>query len=154
MGKLPECADMEPYGRFPAMELVDEANEVWETQEDWGADLPGGARPRRLRIRKGYRTDGASIPRAAWSVVGHPLSGSLLRAGLAHDALYSSHLLSKAQADKVLYDMVRESGTAWWKSQAIWLAVSEFGGPAWRDKSRKTMAALISLCVPPLAKKP
>jgi hypothetical protein len=154
MGKLLECEDAGPCERYPAMELVDEENEVWELKEPWCVDLPGGNRPRRLRIQKGYRTDGASIPRAAWCAVGHPLCSSLLRPGLAHDALYSAHLLSKAQSDKVLYDMVLAGGANWLKARAIWSAVSMFGGPSWRDKNRKAMAQLVGLCLLPLAKKP
>src|SRR5882762_321050 len=43
---------------------------------------PGGLQ---WKARKGYSTDGASIPRAFWTVVGAPFEGNYRNAAVIHD---------------------------------------------------------------------
>lgn len=38
-------------------------------------------------VPRGFRCDGASIPRILWPIVGHPLDGGPLRAAIVHDWL-------------------------------------------------------------------
>lgn len=129
---------------YPSMELFDAAMDVWELSEDWHCDIPGKERYR-LHIKKGYRTDGASIPRFAWTIVGHPLKGYLLRGALCHDGLYESKLLTKKRSDLALYDIIRLDGSGWWAGNTIYSSVAQFGGKAWRARGSKVMSALVSL---------
>ncbi|MCU7841914.1 MAG: DUF1353 domain-containing protein [Candidatus Thiodiazotropha sp. (ex Troendleina suluensis)] len=46
---------------------------------------------RALIVPAGYITDGASIPRFAWSIVGGPMSRPYLYAALPHDFRYEVH---------------------------------------------------------------
>ena len=41
-----------------------------------------------VRVRPGFRTDGASIPRLLWRVFGSPYDPDIFAAAIAHDALY------------------------------------------------------------------
>ena len=42
-------------------------------------------------VPKGYITDGASIPKIAWSIVGSPYSRPYLYAAIVHDFRYEAH---------------------------------------------------------------
>ena len=59
----------------------------------------------RITITKGYGTDGASIPKAAWSIIGHPWQ-AYLPAAIPHDALYNSELLPRFAADLCFHDLM------------------------------------------------
>ncbi len=87
-------------------------------------------------IPKGFKFDGASIPRFAWSVVGHPFSGKLVRGAMVHDWLYrtgsSGH---RAIADAVFLHLLKEDKVAVWRRWVIYLSVRFFGRYSYREKS-------------------
>ena len=48
-----------------------------------------------VRVRPGFRTDGASIPRLLWRVFGSPYDPDIFAAAIAHDALYRGEILPR-----------------------------------------------------------
>ncbi|MEW8494247.1 MAG: DUF1353 domain-containing protein [Candidatus Thiodiazotropha taylori] len=56
-------------------------NEYWQITPDG----------KKLVVPAGYITDGASIPRFAWSIVGGPMSRPYIYAALPHDFRYEVH---------------------------------------------------------------
>ena len=85
-----------------------------------------------LSIDAGYTCDGASIPSILWPLLGHPLSSSNLPAALIHDALYATHLLSRAESDRILRDKLIDTGKNRIAAYTIWTGVRMFGFIAWR----------------------
>jgi hypothetical protein len=80
-------------------------------------------------IRTGFVSDGASIPRWLWSLVGGPLSGRYRRAALLHDWLY--HLIREGiismswwTADRLFEDAMRADGVPAAKAFAFRHAVT------------------------------
>ena len=86
-------------------------------------------------IKRGYRrkfvSDGGSIPKIAWSVIGHPLEMPGLQCYLAHDAEYSAELFDRAECDRRLRDGLKLAGVGLIKRNAIYLAVRAGGWAVW-----------------------
>lgn len=82
-----------------------------------------------VTVPSGFQTDGASIPRFLWSVIGHPMTVKYIRAAIVHDYLYS--LGEKTTGDKIFYDLLLEDRTNKYLAWIMYQAVKHFGGKAW-----------------------
>jgi hypothetical protein len=153
VGKIIERPDDCECDKYPAMELVDPVKDLWELQEDWCVDLPGDRRLR-IYVARGYVTDGASIPRLVWPLIGHPLSGKLLQAALAHDALYSIRVLRRSTADRALRDLALANGYHPVKAALVYYSVRAAGRKAWRTRDPAGMGRKVAVCaIQPVAKR-
>ncbi len=94
-------------------------------------------------IPKGFRHDGASIPRLVWSLSGLRPDGLLRAAALLHDALYRyggrlprgwgpEVLFSRKEADAAFYGLMIEAGVPKWRAWMAWRAVRLFGRWSWK----------------------
>lgn len=90
--------------------------------------LPDG---RTLTVKSGFDFDGVSVPRAFWSSTYHPFHHRTIAAGLAHDALYASELLPRAEADAIFRDLLANWGVSWYTRNKMWIAVRVAGGGVW-----------------------
>ena len=84
-----------------------------------------------VTVRAGFRYDGASVPRFFWRAIGAPYDGAYFPAALLHDALYASELLPRTMCDRLFLAYMKQLGVAWWRRNAMWLAVRWFGGAVW-----------------------
>lgn len=87
-------------------------------------------------VPAGFVTDMASIPRAMWSVIGHP-ADKYAPAAVLHDWLYTSHLVSRAQADELFREAMAVLGVGRVRRSVMWAAVRVFGGRRWGKTSGK-----------------
>jgi hypothetical protein len=94
-----------------------------------------------VAIKASFRTDGASIPRLFWRVIGHPFQGDYLGPAVVHDALYQSEALTRAQADCLLYDLLLANGVGRCRAWTIYRAVRMFGWSAWNDRNDAAVEA-------------
>lgn len=62
-------------------------------------------------VKKGFVSDGASIPQVFWSLLGHPLSGEYLESAILHDALARSGMYSPRDADDIMHEAMVAQGT-------------------------------------------
>lgn len=112
--------------------------------KDVKVNLPGkGA----LRIKAGFRFDGASIPRLFWSTTYHPFHHRVIIAALVHDALYASEIFERSEADNVFRLILEKWGVPWWDRNKMWVAVRTFGGSVWKshtEESIKTARKFVS----------
>lgn len=88
-----------------------------------------------VTIKKGLMTDGASIPRLFWSIIGCPLSGKYVGSALIHDGLYGSHALNKEESDKLFLEMMQHNNVGYIKRNLMYLAVKYGGKHAYYDKT-------------------
>ena len=82
---------------------------------------------RRHRIPGDFETDGCSIPRFFWRLIGHPMDEKYIAAAVIHDALWRQALAGEqtfSYANWVFRDALRSSGVWWWRRTAMWLAVT------------------------------
>lgn len=85
----------------------------------------------KLTVKAGYRTDGTSIPRAAWPVVGHPWDRHL-PAAIVHDILYETRFLPRTVSDRCFLDLLSVLPLPARRRWSLYSAVRAFGGPAYR----------------------
>ncbi|MBR1951470.1 MAG: DUF1353 domain-containing protein [Lentisphaeria bacterium] len=90
---------------------------------------------RRLRVPKGFRSDGASVPRIFWRLVFPSSDTKALRAAFCHDFIYRTHPAgwTKEEADQMFYDILVRDGVPRWRAWIAYQGVKWFGGWAWRD---------------------
>jgi hypothetical protein len=82
----------------------------------------------KFTIKKGYITDGASIPPIFEPIVGNRFQGEVLSCAVFHDILYETELYSRHCADNNFKYLMRKNGVSWLKRNLFWLAVRLFGG--------------------------
>lgn len=88
-----------------------------------------------VTIKKGLTTDGASIPRLFWTIIGCPLSGKYVGSALIHDGLYGSHALSKEESDILFLEMMAANKVGFIKRNLMYLAVKIGGKSAYYGKT-------------------
>jgi hypothetical protein len=92
-----------------------------------------------VAVKSDFVTDGASIPKVFWSVVGNPLENDLLKPAIIHDGLYNLMQLKRLECDKLLREMLLFNGTSKMKAYFIYYAVRLFGGSHWRKDTTDMM---------------
>ena len=93
-------------------------------------DFPVATSRGTIVIPEGFVTDGLSIPRFAWAIVG-PATGKAFVAGLLHDYLYSKaspHDFTRKVADDLFLEMMFNLGIGF-RRNVIYAAVRAAG---WR----------------------
>lgn len=86
-----------------------------------------------VTVKSGFTTDGASIPKIFWSIIGNPLENDLLKPAIIHDGLYTLMKISRLECDKMLKDMLLFNGVSKIKAFFIYYAVRLFGGSHWKS---------------------
>ena len=106
----------------------------WQLAFDWSVpfELPDGRRGR-VTVYAGFVTDGASVPRMAWFLAGHPMESPRIVAALAHDWLYASHATDRKTADEIYAAILRAVGRASWRVAVEYAALRRFGESAWHE---------------------
>ncbi len=99
-----------------------------------------------IRVPKGFVTDLASTPRIVWSV--YPPFGNYLTASILHDYLYWRQSCTKDQADKILYQTMRDGGASQTTQTLFIDALGAAGGAAWRSNAEEVSQHLIRV-IPP-----
>jgi hypothetical protein len=87
-----------------------------------------------ILVPAGFITDFASIPRFFWRLL--PPTGKYGKAAVIHDYIYRtpSVNLTRAQADTVFRDAMKDLGVGWWTRTAMFRAVRLFGGGAYEPR--------------------
>ncbi|WNJ97382.1 DUF1353 domain-containing protein [Vibrio ruber] len=104
-------------------------DEAYEVAEDFGIVNQGIS----IRVPKFFQYDGASVPSAAYSIIGTPFNPRFMTAAVVHDWLYYTHLLSRSDADQLFYELLRESGVKKIKAILMREAVEAFGHFYWEN---------------------
>lgn len=124
----------------PVMSPVPRLGKYWELVAPLEVLLPEAAEgPSAVRVRPGFRTDGASIPRYLWWLIGHPMHAPFVRGAVVHDFYYRTATIERAVADAILRAMLIEDGVSAIRAGVMYYAVRAFGGLHWR-KQRKGAA--------------
>ncbi len=81
---------------------------------------------------KGFISDGASIPRAFWSIVGGPLDGPYRGPALVHDRYCETQSAPSHDVHRMFYLACRAAGVGAVKAKILYAAV-RIGGPRWGE---------------------
>jgi len=87
-----------------------------------------------LTANEGFSTDGASIPRALWTVIGSPFTGKYVQAAVIHDVGCVSHKYSWQITDRMFYSAMLDSGVSESQAKLLYWGVL-VGGPRWETES-------------------
>lgn len=143
------CRFLDVFPKMPSMTPPD-ANAIGSERELWTLDcnylgplIDGKA----TLILRGFKTDGISIPRVAWSVIGNPFSMPMLAYALPHDGEYAAELVPQKEADgRFLQGMSEDGRIGWVKRNAVWTAVRSFGWSVWRKHDEASIAESRNYC--------
>jgi len=93
---------------------------------------------------KGTVTDGASIPRFFWRLIGPPMTGRYRKAAIIHDAGYTGSLVwtqfhkkktyTRKEVDALFLRLMKALGVSWWRRRLMYWAVRWFGGRHWTKR--------------------
>jgi hypothetical protein len=75
----------------------------------------------------GSRVDGASIPRAFWTIMGGPFEGKYRNASVLHDVAYDEQKVSPEAADLMFYNAMRCSGVGAVKAKTMYYSLRRHG---------------------------
>jgi len=89
-----------------------------------------------INVPKGFVTDGASIPRACWSIIGSPFTGKYKRAAMVHDWLYHELTTTRIYADRIFLEIMQERKVSLWKRLSMYRAVRTFGWIPWNRQKK------------------
>ncbi len=94
----------------------------------------------RVDVPRGFVTDGASIPRLLWPLIGHPLSGEFLQAAIVHDLLCHHAFLLKSYEHRVMADafffwLLAQLHVPYWKQALMYVAVRLWGRWTYEPRS-------------------
>jgi hypothetical protein len=116
----------------------------WRLAEDYLGPLIGGYATLTL---EGFPTDGGSIPRAAWRIVGHPWQLPCLAYFIPHDSDYAARLWHRNVADtRLLQGMNLDGHVVAVKRLAVYRAVRDFGGIPWARHTEAGIAEARRFC--------
>ena len=76
-----------------------------------------------VNVPTGFRTDGASIPRFFWRLIGPPLRGPYARAAVIHDYLCSQFGYNRKRADEMFLEALHLCGVGRVKSVLMFVGV-------------------------------
>ncbi|MSO99611.1 MAG: DUF1353 domain-containing protein [Acetobacteraceae bacterium] len=97
------------------------------------ADIATQANGTTIMVPKFFQYDGASIPAAAWQLVGTPFHPRLMVASVFHDWIYHTHRISRPAADGLFEHLLIDSGVKPVKAGLMKAAVSIFGEHYWHN---------------------
>lgn len=88
-------------------------------------------------IPSGFDSDGASIPKFAWRLIGHPFDMRYLLHAIFHDWLYRCQVLSRNESDLALFYGPKDT-CGLFRRCCIYIALKLFGWVAW-NKHKKVL---------------
>ena len=132
------------FDHLPEMIPPEGDGNEWTIDQQWISPSLNG---QCVAIRAGFVTDGASIPQAAWSIIGSPMEVPLLGPALCHDALYAGELVpDHSTADWMLLQFMQMAGISWVHRNLVWSAVRLFGWVVWNRHTPASIAASRNMC--------
>ena len=105
-------------------------NGQWETTRTFEYYHDHNDKRLTFLVPSGFKTDFASIPRAFWSLIGHP-AGEYVQAAVLHDHLYRSKSVSRKHADDIFLEAMVVLGVSPIKRRLMYYAVRTFGKGAY-----------------------
>jgi hypothetical protein len=90
-----------------------------------------------IKVPKGFCSDGASIPKFAFSIIGAPWRGKYSRGAVIHDYEYFSQTRTRREADQIFYDAMIILKVPWWKRRIMHLCVRMAGWIPWKNRRKK-----------------
>ena len=122
---------MSSFTKAPRLETIPPEYKLYKVVKAFEYHIGSEASPEVIKIPQGFITDGASIPKPFWSVIGGPL-GRYAPAAVVHDFLYIKQTYSRKKSDGIFLEAMKILKVSWWKRRSMWLAVRMWSWIPWR----------------------
>lgn len=99
-------------------------------------------------VEEGFISDGGSIPRILWPIIGSPFVGHYRKSVLVHDKFYATqrddegNKITREYADKVFLDAMKDEEVPSWKRHAMYRGIRIYSWIIWKRHAKK-LAKLI-----------
>lgn len=113
-------------------------------EDVWKVSLPFSfidSKGIRHGVPAGFISDGASIPRVLWPVVGHPRDTDIGQAAALHDLQYRYATVSRKRADEIICEGMECLGASWAKRKAVYAGLRMGGWVAWKRYRKYSKAS-------------
>lgn len=84
--------------------------------------------------RKGYKTDGATIPPVFWQIIGDPFGGGFIKSAVIHDQACDDKTRTWQDTHRVFFEAMIKEGVSPTLAYTMYSAVYRFG-PRWEKKT-------------------
>lgn len=121
---------MSSFTKHPALRFLVEG-ELAEVVEDFEYHVGSEDSNEVIKVPKGFVTDGASIPKIFWSIIGGPW-GKYGYAAVVHDYLYHIKIYTRKKSDKIFLEAMGVLGVSKWKRITMYWAVRLFAWHPWK----------------------
>ena len=81
-----------------------------------------------IKIKQGFLTDFASVPRIPFIFSLFGDAHGTRAAAVIHDACYRYKLFSRKESDDIFLEAMKVAGASWWRRRIMHAAVRVFGG--------------------------
>lgn len=115
----------------------------WSLTEPLSFEAAGDHGRRLVSLLPGLASDGASVPRLVWFVLGPPIGDRVTPAALIHDGLYAAQPLTRSEADEVFYRAMRSLGVGPVRAWLYWAGVRIGGWWSWRGRDTAQARAFV-----------
>ena len=102
-----------------------------------------------ISVPEGFITDGASIPKIFYSLIGGPL-GKYAAPAVLHDYLYHIKKYTRRRSDQIFLEAMKVRGVSWWKRHTMFTAVRLAGWIPWKN-SKPLLPIILLLLIPLLS---
>lgn len=109
---------------------------TWKVVHSFSYVHESGNMVEKIGVPGGFVTDGASIPRLLWTVVGHPL-GKYAQAAVLHDYLYYRNMYTRKKCDNIFLDGMKTLKVNYIKRYAMYYAVRAISWIPWNYYRRQ-----------------
>jgi hypothetical protein len=121
---------MSSFTKSPPLLGLPPDYKMFEVQVDFKYYIGSKDSDEVVEIKKGTKTDGASIPKIFWSLIGGPL-GPYAPAAVVHDVLYVRGTYKRRKADKTFLEAMAVLKVRWWRRRVMHLGVRIGGWLPW-----------------------
>jgi len=129
---------MSSFTKCPRLESIPPEYNKYKTLAEFSYHVGTEDSKEIITVPEGFITDGASIPKFAWSLIGGPL-GRYAPAAVVHDFLYFKFYYRRRIADEIFYEAMGVLGVPLWKRQTMFWAVRCFGFIPWNNHRRRNV---------------
>ena len=129
-----------PDGKLRAPVTMPISDRQYMFREHYTAIISDGKSVWMIGIDPGFKFDGASIPRFAWTITGvYPMAAMIQAPAGIHDALYASRYLPRKTNDKIFRRDLGRNGYSWFIRATFYRCVRSFGGFAYMSHTEESI---------------
>ena len=122
--------------KFPKPIVLKKVGDMlWEVYEDFEYYVGDPINNELITVPKGFKTDLASVPRLFWQI--YPPDGKWTYAALVHDYLYFTQTRTRAEADRIFLEALKEIGVGWVTRRLMYTAVRVGAWLGWKKRKNE-----------------